>query len=175
MGEPYGLPGLDPIKTRMLLGALALLLCGLLAVVPVDGLDPATGVRTTTTPAQADAQTNARLAIAALEELAAAQALLRKVTDGDGVVEYGTLADLHAAGLIDADLADGRAHGHVFVVRPSAARPEFAWIGTATPEQGGPGAPTFVVNQEGLVHVTRGQVALDDGCAIPTSATRVGG
>ncbi len=168
MSEPS--PGLDPVKLRWALAGLAIAACALLAMVPVAGLDPVTGARLPTTAAQ----TNAQRAAEALEQIAAAQALLRKDTDGDGVGDYGTLTDLHAAGLIPAELAAGRAHGYVIDVRPSAARPEFAWIATATPEPGDPTAPTFVVNHDGLVFVTRGRVALDDGCAIPTSATRTG-
>ncbi len=171
MGEPSAIPGLDPARLRWVLGGLAILACGLLAMVPVSGIDPVTGARTPPAPGQASAER----AVAALEEIAAAQSVLRKDTDGDGVVEYGTLADLQAAGLLEGDLARGRLDGYVLEVRPSPTRPEFAWIATATPEPGSPpGAPTFVVNHEGLVHALRGPLALDDGCAIPTSATRVG-
>lgn len=171
MAEPSSVPGLDPMRARLLLGALAIVACGLLAIVPVAGLDPVTGARRQGSAAQR----NGQRAIEALEQIVAAQPLLRRDADGDGLVEFGTLADLHAAGLLDAGLAGGRAHGYVFDVRPSTTRPAYRWLAIATPETPGEtGDRTYVVNQEGLVHALGGPTAWNDGCALPTSATRVG-
>lgn len=157
MAEPFRLAGLDPMKTRWLLGALALVACGLLVMVPVAGIDPVTGSRVS--GAQATERANAERAREALEAIAVAQSLLRKDTNDDGVVEYGTLEDLHAAGLIDADLADGRAHGYVFQVTPSPRRPEFEWLGLALPEPDGPEGPIFVVDQVGIVETLPTELA----------------
>lgn len=158
--------GLDPMRARLLLGALALLAAAGLASMPVVGIDPLTGARVAPTTAQQ----NGRRAVHALGRIVEAQSVLRLDRDGDGVLEFGTLDDLRAAGLItDDDLPPG----YVVEVRPSVDRPSYRWIAVATPvTPGETGDRTYVVNQAGVVHAVDGPVAVDDGCAIPTGATR---
>ncbi|MCO5168810.1 MAG: hypothetical protein M9894_20920 [Planctomycetes bacterium] len=167
MTESPRLFGLDPMRARLLLGVLAVLAFAGLATIPVDGIDPATGVRVRSTPAKQ----NGRRAVTALTRIAEAQSVLRLDRDGDGVMEFGTLEDLRAAGLItDDDLPPG----YAVEVRPSPARPQYRWIAVATPlTPGETGDRTYVVNHAGTVWALDGPVAVDDDCAIPPGATRV--
>lgn len=160
-------PDADPVRRRLLLGALLMFTLGLVAFLPVRGIDPLTGARTS-----AAAQAAEERVIDALETIAGAQQALRRDVDGDGLVEFGTLADLRGAGLIDADLASGRAHGYVLEVRPSPANPEFKWMAVANPEKPGvTGVRSFVVNHAGLVHAVAGRaLTLTDDCLIPADA-----
>lgn len=161
-------PDADPVRRRLLLGALLLLMVGLTTLLPVTGIDPLTGARTSTAARDSEQQ-----AIDALETIASAQQALRRDVDGDGLVEFGTLADLRAAGLVGEPLATGRAHGYLFDVRPSSARPEFKWMAVANPERPGvTGSSSFVVNQAGIIHAVPGPrtLVVTDDCLLPADA-----
>lgn len=160
-------PDADPVRRRMILGALLLVTVGLATLIPVTGIDPVTGARLGTTT-----QDSEERVVEALETIAGAQQALRRDVDGDGLIEFGTLVDLRATGLLDEALASGRAHGYVFEVRPSSASPEFKWMAVANPEKPGvTGTRSFVVNHAGLVHAVSGRaLTLSDDCLIPADA-----
>jgi hypothetical protein len=72
------------------------------------------------------------LALDTLGELRDAQMLFRENdAEGDGILDYGTLAELGEAGLIDVELAAGRRGPYIFGCIPGA-KPEFLWYATAT-------------------------------------------
>ncbi len=75
---------------------------------------------------------NERFLPAVMQQLIGAQGTYQAIT-GDG--NFGTLAELHGSGLIDAALASGRKYGYVFTVdvTPANAAQAAAFTITATP------------------------------------------
>ena len=121
---------------------------------------------------------NEAAAHAALGEIGAAQAIFREAdTEGDGKFDYGTLAELGAAGLIDAVLATGTRDGYVFEASYSATTPDFLWFATASPaEPGTTGDRYFCMNHEGVTFY-RTDKAFDlntTDCTIPAGVKAVG-
>jgi hypothetical protein len=118
---------------------------------------------------------NEAAAIGGLRTLCAAQSTFREADkDGDGVRDYGTLAELASCDLIDPALGAGEKQGYTYACQP-VARPgaEAAWFATAVPtEPGETGVRRFAVNQEGTIYYrVDGPVEVDaTTCAIATSA-----
>ncbi|MBL4848053.1 MAG: hypothetical protein JKY65_21260 [Planctomycetes bacterium] len=72
-------------------------------------------------------------AIGGLREIGSAQSLYREGDhDGDGTLDYTTLAELGRWGLIYGDLAGGVANGYTFEAHPGPDV-EFEWFATADP------------------------------------------
>src|SRR5690606_18663004 len=96
--------------------------------------------------------------------------------DGDGLLDYGTLAELSAANLIDPVLGSGIKQGYRFKVLVSPQDPEFLWMATAEPVQ----RPTtgdrcFAINQSGLIYFAQQPIPLPADCSLPSWATTIGG
>jgi hypothetical protein len=119
-------------------------------------------------------------AIYALKAITTAQMLFHEGDkDGDGTLDYATLAELSSATLVDAVLGSGRKDGYVFQVRPSATSPEWMWMAVANPEEPGPvtGERYLVTNHAGIIYYTGlqgGAFELNDACEIPPGALPVG-
>jgi prepilin-type N-terminal cleavage/methylation domain-containing protein len=124
---------------------------------------------------------NETAAIGALKTISSAQALYREADkEGDGNLDYGTLAELAAAGttgLIDAVLGSGTKNGYLFAGTYGVSTSEFIWFATARPAlPGTTGDRYFCVNQEGVIFYTNFQpFALNSAtCARPSGVQPVG-
>lgn len=87
-----------------------------------------------------------------LRAISAAEDQLReRDLDANGVLDYGDLAALDSASLLERTLASGTKHGYTFEVRPGADR-RFVWWAVARPivADGEHGA-VFFMNQRGAV------------------------
>jgi hypothetical protein len=113
-------------------------------------------------------------AISALGEISEAQSLFREGDlERDGNLDYGTLAELGAAGLIDATLASGSRGGYLFEASHSPTTSEFLWYAVARPEElGVTGDRLFGANQQGNVfYTTATQLVVDPRtCEVPVGA-----
>ncbi|MBX3466385.1 MAG: hypothetical protein KF878_05735 [Planctomycetes bacterium] len=120
---------------------------------------------------------NEAAAIGALKTINTAQVVFREGDkDGNGELDYGTLAQLAHARLIDEALGSGTKQGYRFEALPSPTTPEFLWMATATPvEPGRTGTRHFVTNHSGVIYYsTRAPFTLNPDCKIPEHATPVG-
>jgi len=98
-----------------------------------------------------------REAIKALRALEKAQRTFkRQDSDGDGTDDYGTLAELGRAGLINADLASGVLRGFRLEVLPAQSEPGRVWTAVANRTESHSGR-SFVLNQRGVIHYTWGE------------------
>ncbi len=114
-------------------------------------------------------------AITALRAISSQQELFRTKELGERGAGYASLAELEAAGLIEADLGSGHKAGYAFEVAPNARDPEAGWHGVANPlVPGASGRRSFVINQAGVLYASDRRIALDRArCQIPTSAIPV--
>jgi hypothetical protein len=112
-----------------------------------------------------------RAAVLELKRIAAAQSIFREGDkDQNGALDYGTLAQLAKAGLIDEELGTGTKNGYLFEAAPSASTSEFLWFATANPE-----VPTvtgdryYATNHSGVIfYTTSAAVPLNTGdCQVP--------
>lgn len=119
--------------------------------------------------------------IGALKTIGQAQRAFRDGDEeGDGLTDYGTLAELAGpgtSGLIDAILGSGSKGGYLFAATYGAHTSEFIWIATARPQRPGrTGDRYFVRNHEGVTYYTTAAPfrlnSID--CQIPQGARRVG-
>ncbi|MGE0710168.1 MAG: hypothetical protein AB7N76_07505 [Planctomycetota bacterium] len=93
-------------------------------------------------------------AIWSLKTIASAQALFREGDrEVDGILDYGTLAELGAASLIDSTLASGQREGYRFRAGPGS-QPLYAWWAIAEPIHPCPGLRSFYVDQGGVIYGT---------------------
>lgn len=132
-----------------------------------------------------------RYAVGALRTLSSAQTLFRELDrEQDGTLDYGTLAELSSATLIDRVLGSGTKMGYRFEVRVSPTSPESRWMAVANPAPRpfswretlrspfappAPGPCSFVVNQRGTIFQAVGaELACSDACEIPSSCVQVG-
>ena len=93
-----------------------------------------------------------RDAIRALRTIEKAQRKFRMSdAEGDGIQDYGTLAELGRAGLIDPDLASGILRGFRLEVLPAQADPTKLWTAVANRSERHRGR-SFVLNQRGVMH-----------------------
>lgn len=118
------------------------------------------------------------LARRALRTIIGAESIFREGDkDKNGLQDYGTLAQLSQARLVEEVLGSGTRSGYLFRVAPSSSTSEFLWFATATPV-----VPTttgdryFCTNQAGLIfYTTAGAFALNTtDCQIPSNAQPVG-
>lgn len=109
-------------------------------------------------------------AIGDLKAIGTAQARFRaEDLEGDGKLDYGTLEELAAAGLLDEALASGTKRGYTFSVHVPAATPEYLWMAVANPvEVGETGERHFATNHEGVTfYTTSGPLAVTSDAAMP--------
>lgn len=120
-------------------------------------------------------------AIGALKTLATSQSLFREGDkEGDGELDYGSLAELKKAQLIDDVLGSGTKNGYRFECGASPKTPEFLWCATATPVDGvSKERRAFFVNQAGVIHYSTRRAfvlgELVERCEVPKWAGVVGG
>ncbi len=119
---------------------------------------------------------NEAAAIGALKTLHTAQTLFREGDkEGDGVLDYGTLAELSAANLIDDVLGSGVKQGYRFAVLVSPQAPELMWMATAEPVQPpATGSRCFATNQSGAIRHAQEPIPLRADCRLPDGAYPVG-
>lgn len=122
---------------------------------------------------------NDRAAIGALKTIAGAQGRFREEdTEGDGLLDYGTLAELSVAGgLVDPVLGSGAKQGYLFEACYSSTTSEFLWMATARPVRPGTtGKRYFATNHQGVVfYTTSGPFELNTtDCTIPPGAKPTG-
>jgi hypothetical protein len=115
---------------------------------------------------------NESSAIHSLRTIATAESLFREGDkDGNGALDYGTLAQLGEARLIDGELASGTKDGYLFAAGPSTSTSEFLWFAVANPEVPDlTGDRYFVTNHAAVIfYTTSGSLALNTtDCDIPT-------
>jgi hypothetical protein len=121
---------------------------------------------------------NEQWAISGLKTINTSQTLFREGDkEGDGTLDYGTLAELSAAGLVDPVLGSGTQGGYRFDVRPHPLTSEFLWFATANPiEPGRDGDRYFYTNEAGIIYYTTARafdIATID-TAVPADARPVG-
>ncbi|MBL4846955.1 MAG: hypothetical protein JKY65_15655 [Planctomycetes bacterium] len=98
-----------------------------------------------------------REAIKALRTIEKAQRTFRKNdSEGDGIEDFGTLAELGRAGLIGPDLASGVLRGFRIEVLPAQADATTLWTGVANRTEMHSGR-SFVINQRGVIHYAWGE------------------
>lgn len=102
-------------------------------------------------------------AIGALKTLWTAQTRFREGDlERDGVLDYGTLAELEAAGLVGPGLGG---EGYRLEVRVAPGElAQWKWMALATPE--GEGRRAFATNHAGVIRYEPG-LALRDDCELP--------
>jgi hypothetical protein len=109
----------------------------------------------------------------ALYTIADAQSIFREGDkDGNGALDYGTLAQLGKARLIDAALASGTKDGYLFEAGPSTSTSEYLWFAVANPEVPGvTGERYFATNYSAIIfYSTSAPIALNTtDCLIPTT------
>ncbi len=115
--------------------------------------------------------------IGALKTINTSQTLFREGDkDGDGVLDYGTLAELEQTGLIDSGLGSGTKQGYLFVVQPSPTEPEYRWAAVANPVAlGETGDRAFATDQSGSVYYRlNGTIELTPDGTLPPGLPTVG-
>jgi hypothetical protein len=117
------------------------------------------------------AEENEELAVGALKTLAHAQAQFKRRQR-----RFGTLQELHEAGLISELLASGTRRGYAIQCQPSRSEPGVSWYAQAYPLQmGDTGERTFFVNHEGTIHSGAGVLEVDGAtCSVPGGLSEVG-
>ncbi|MCO5171889.1 MAG: zinc ribbon domain-containing protein [Planctomycetes bacterium] len=127
---------------------------------------------------RAETARNEAAAVAALRAVVAAQEAFRSSDpDRNGVADFGDLAQLGAAHLLDPGLVTGIHEGYQLEVAASRTEPRLRWIAVASPlTPGRTGDRFFAVNHAGAVHVrTSRPFPLDViGCELPGDARPVG-
>jgi hypothetical protein len=90
--------------------------------------------------------------LGALKSVTVAQVLFREGDkEADQNFDYGTLAELSDAGLIDGVLGSGTKYGYQFHVKVDPEQPEFRWSAQASPIQPRAGQWHYAVTQDGDV------------------------
>lgn len=107
-------------------------------------------------------------ALGYLRGIYVAQARLHADPDRSG--EYGTLAQLTAANLVEA-LPDGAGFGYRFEVIRSAKDPDFRWQAIARPVHDAADVPHLMINQTGQVFVSSTPFTPNDACEPHEGAT----
>lgn len=172
--DPAATPGAAESLPHLALGAfVGVVLLALLCVV-------GSIVAATATPnlLRAEKARNEAAAVAALRAVVAAQEAFRAADpDRNGVADYGDLAQLGTAHLLDPGLVTGIHEGYQLEVAASRLDPERRWIAVASPlTPGHTGDRYFAVNQAGAVHArTSRPFPLDVlNCELPGDARPVG-
>ena len=99
---------------------------------------------------------NEAAAIGHLKTISAAQTLFREADkDANGEFDFGTLAQLSAANLVDANLGSGKRTGYVYQTGASSVSATFLWFAAANPAAPGTtGDRYFCTNQRGQIFYT---------------------
>jgi type IV pilus assembly protein PilA len=127
---------------------------------------------------QARKHGNETAAIGALKTIATSQSIFREGDkEGDGSLDYATLADLSQTQLVDGVLGTGTKQGYLFAAGKSSTTGEFLWFAEAHPV-----VPTttgdryFCTNQAGVIfYTTRGSFSINSSdCSTPATALPVG-
>ena len=117
-------------------------------------------------------------AIGPLKTIGTAQSLFREADmEADGNLDYGTLPELAAAGLIDHVLASGTKNGYLFETSYGASTSEFIWFATARPAiPGVTGDRYYAANHEGVTFYTNlGAFSFNTlNCTIPAGVQPAG-
>ena len=135
---------------------------------------------------EARKQTNETAAIGALKSIAGAQAIFREGDkDDNGEKDFGTMAALSVADVLDQVLTTGTRSGFLFTVGPAANGGGALFYSYANPQLlGGSADRSFVSNQAGVVYYTQnsnisggllGPGGLEDDAVIPPGVIVVGG
>lgn len=118
---------------------------------------------------------NAKAARKALLALAAAQERFRTSdADRDGLADFGTLAELGQAELIDGVLAAGTKQGYAFALRVSASAPTARYLATAVPVNQDTGTLSFAMTQDGLVFSSPTPLTAGEDCQLPPGCQPTG-
>jgi hypothetical protein len=131
---------------------------------------------------QARQHGNEASAIGALKTICTSQSIFREGDkDDDGTFNYGDLAALGKANLIDSVLGSGKKQGYVFECHPSTDKEkrEFCWWATASPQEPGKtGERYFFTNQAGVIYFSKKPIKITDkikeSCEVPEGLTPVG-
>jgi hypothetical protein len=117
-------------------------------------------------------------AIGALKTIATSESIFREGDkDQNGALDYGSLAQLEQAQLIDSVLGSGTKRGYLFRAAASVSTSEFLWFATATPVvPGTTGDRSFCTNHAAVIfYTTAASFSLNTtDCAIPANAQPVG-
>jgi hypothetical protein len=99
---------------------------------------------------------NETAAIGALKTITIAESVFREGDkDANGKLDFGSLAALEKAQLVDSVLGAGTKQGYFFEAQPSTTTPEFLWWAVARPQvPGSSGDRVFYTNQEGVIYFT---------------------
>lgn len=139
----------EPVQRSELAGFLLRMgiLFGVLTVAAVVAAISIPGV------VSARPQANEAAAVGALKTIVTAQtAFLEQDLDGDGARQFGDLAALGRARVIDEVLATGTKQGYLFQCRPGPLTPELLWAAAASPMTPGvSGARYFYTNHSGVI------------------------
>jgi prepilin-type N-terminal cleavage/methylation domain-containing protein len=100
---------------------------------------------------------NEAAAIGALKAISSAQAIFQqKDSEGDNTLDYGSLAELSTATLVDPVLGAATKQGYSFAVTNA----EFTWSGTCSPvSPGTSGDRYFYMDQSGVIRSSSSGVA----------------
>jgi hypothetical protein len=86
-----------------------------------------------------------RAVVGAMKTIVTSEMIFREGDkDGNGYLDYGSLAQLGQTQLVDEVLGSGTKYGYLFEAHVSPTTSEFLWFATATPIE--PGHRTFFVN-----------------------------
>ncbi|RMG15960.1 MAG: hypothetical protein D6731_07220 [Planctomycetota bacterium] len=112
---------------------------------------------------------------AGLREIGAAEALFREADkDRDGRLDYATLQELGALGLVDPALASGTRAGYRFRVEPSPRAPERRWFATASPLDPGSDPRYYATSDDGWIYVSSAPIPFDaETCRVPAGVLRL--
>lgn len=132
---------------------------------------------------EARKQANETAAIGALKSIAGAQAIFREGDkDDDGEKDYGTMAELSVANVLDQVLTTGTRSGFLFQVAPANNGGGALFYAYANPQLlNGSADRSFVSNQSGVIYYTQnatisgGVTELEDDAVIPSGVIVVGG
>lgn len=132
-----------------------LLACGAVGGIALGGLVLIALVAAATIPGVVAARQegNEAAAVGALKTITMAEVLFREADkDANGVLDYGTLADLARFRLVDSVLGAGTKQGYAFEVQ-LGEDPTLEWWATATPLQlGKTGERFFYADAAGLIY-----------------------
>lgn len=119
---------------------------------------------------------NEAAAIGALKKIAAAQGRFREQDlDGDGARDFGTLAELGQADLIDEVLAFGTKQGYRFEVLVPAGEPGGWFLAVAYPvKHGETGWRSYAVREDGRVMRSEERIPLAPDGSRPASCEWTG-
>ncbi|MGE0710789.1 MAG: type II secretion system protein [Planctomycetota bacterium] len=127
---------------------------------------------------EAKRQSNEASAVSSLKALLSAEYMFReKDRDGDGILNFATLAQLKASSLVHGTLADGSSNGYLFDVQASTVTPNERFFALANPSiQGDSGYRSFCTNHFGVVYysMTATAVMNNTTCDIPAGFTPIG-